>query len=76
MEEAVQAHRVVVMDDGKVEMDGTPREIFSQVERMKTLGLDVPAATALAHSLGMPSNIITNDEFILCYKKIKEKNYA
>jgi len=73
MEEAVQAGRVIVMDDGKVVMDGKPREIFSQVDKMKALGLDVPAATALAHSLGMPSDIMTNDEFIT---HIKEKIYA
>ena len=72
MEEAVQAGRVIVMDDGKVVMDGQPREIFSQVEEMKKLGLDVPAATALAHNLGIPKDIMTNDEFVSYYKKIKE----
>ena len=60
----MQAGRVIVMDDGKVVMDGKPREIFSQVDKMKGLGLDVPAVTALAHALDMPSEIMTEDEFV------------
>lgn len=57
MEEAVDADRVVVMDGGRVVMDGTPREIFSRVEELKALRLDVPQITELAYELrkaGMP----------------------
>lgn len=51
MEEAVDADRVVVMDDGKIVAEGTPREVFSKVELLKKLGLDVPEMTELAHEL-------------------------
>lgn len=57
MEEAVHADRIIVMDDGKIVMDGRPREIFSQVRELKSHGLDVPQATELAWELkeaGMP----------------------
>lgn len=47
MDEAVQADRVIVIDDGRVEMDDEPYQVFSQVERLKKLGLDVPQATEL-----------------------------
>lgn len=51
MDEAVQAGRVVVMDRGQVLMDGTPREVFKQVERLKRHDLDVPQATELCYRL-------------------------
>ena len=51
MDEAVQADRVVVMNDGRTVLDGTPREVFSDVEKIKSLGLDVPQATELAYKL-------------------------
>ncbi len=51
MDEAVQADRVVVMNDGKIELDGEPRDVFSNVELIKSLGLDVPQATELAYRL-------------------------
>lgn len=51
MEEAAQANRVVVMDDGKVVLDNTPKEVFSHVETLKKLGLDVPQVTELAYRL-------------------------
>ena len=51
MEEIIHADRVFVMDQGKIAMEGTPREIFSQVERLKELRLDVPQVTLLAHEL-------------------------
>lgn len=51
MEETIHADRVFVMNGGKIAMEGTPREIFSQVERLKELRLDVPQATLLAHEL-------------------------
>ena len=51
MEEAVRADRVIVVSDGRTVLDGTPREVFSDVEKIKSLGLDVPQATELAYKL-------------------------
>ena len=51
MEEAAQADRVIVMDDGCIVMDGTPREIFSRGEELRAIGLDVPQAVELAQKL-------------------------
>lgn len=67
MEEAALADRVVVMDDGKIVMDGTPRKVFREVERLKQIGLDVPQVTELAHrlreaGLELPDNIIDEEE--------------
>ena len=67
MEEAINADRIIVMDRGKVAMQGPPREIFSQVERMKELQLDVPQVTLLAHELRglglkIPDSILTKEE--------------
>ena len=68
MEEVIHADRVIVMDDGKVVMQGTPREIFSQVEKLKEYRMDVPQITELAHELkkaGMPlpDGILSVEEF-------------
>ncbi|MCL1998649.1 MAG: energy-coupling factor transporter ATPase [Turicibacter sp.] len=73
MEEAVLTDRVIVMDAGLVVMDDTPRNIFKEVDRMKKLGLDVPAVTALAHQLRnnnieLPDDILTIEEFITYFK--------
>ena len=51
MEEVTGADRVIVMDDGKIVMDGTPRDIFSQVQKLKDYRLDVPQVTELAWEL-------------------------
>lgn len=76
MDEAAQADRIVVMDGGSVKMEGTPREIFPQVERMKKIGLDVPQVTELAYELkkaGIDINekILNVDEMVneLCQLK-------
>lgn len=61
MDEAAQADRTVVIDDGKIILDGTPREVFKNVEQMKTLGLDVPQVTLLAHELRMSGIDISDD---------------
>ncbi len=73
MEEVVRADRVLVMDSGEVVLQGTPREIFSQVERLKELRLDVPQVTLLAHELkkagvAVPDGILTPEELagVLC----------
>ena len=69
MEEAVEADRIVVMDGGKVVMDGTPREIFSRVEELKALSLCVPQVTELAYELKcaglpLPDGILTREELV------------
>ncbi len=51
MDEAVQADRVIVMDGGKIQMEGTPKEVFVNIESIKKFGLDVPQVTELAHNL-------------------------
>ena len=53
MDEAVQADRVVVIDSGRIKMDDTPENVFSNVDELKRLGLDVPQSTELVHRLGI-----------------------
>ena len=69
MEEVIHADRVIVMDDGRVVMDGTPREIFSRVEELKSYRLDVPQVTELAYELqkngvDLPDGILTLEELM------------
>lgn len=81
MEEVIGADRVIVMDKGHVVMDGTTREIFSQVELLKKYRLDVPQVTLLAYELkqkgfAIPDGILTVEELIIaleqCGMKTKE----
>ncbi|SDF40168.1 energy-coupling factor transporter ATPase [Sporomusa acidovorans] len=70
MEEAVVAHRVVVMEQGQISLTGTPAEIFSQVERLKTMGLDVPPAAEVAaclrkRGLKLDKNIISDEQLVV-----------
>lgn len=67
MEEIIHADKVFVMDKGRIAMQGTPREIFSRVEHLKHLRLDVPQVTLLAHELkksgvGLPDGVLTVEE--------------
>lgn len=69
MEEVIYADKVIVMDDGKIVMQGTPREIFAQVEKLKSYRMDVPQVTELAYKLkqaGMPlpDGILSIEEFV------------
>lgn len=69
MEEVIDADHVYVMDEGHVVMEGTPREIFSQVETLKKYRLDVPQVTLLAHELkksgvDLPDGILTTEELV------------
>ncbi|WP_425524614.1 energy-coupling factor transporter ATPase [Diplocloster hominis] len=69
MEEVVYADKVVVMDEGKIVMRGTPREIFSRVDELKQYRLDVPQVTLLAHELKkegipLPDGILSIDELV------------
>ncbi|HHW58214.1 MAG TPA: energy-coupling factor transporter ATPase [Clostridia bacterium] len=69
MEEVVEADRVIVMDDGKVVLDGTPKEVFKEVGLLKNIGLSVPQVTELAYQLknegfDIPSDILTVKEMV------------
>ena len=69
MEEAVTADRVIVMDAGRIVADGTPAEIFSQVEKLQQLGLDTPVAAEVSHflrkaGLSIPAQVITDKELV------------
>ena len=56
MDEAVKADRVVVMDDGEIKLDGTPQQVFSDVDKVKSLQLDVPQSTELVNKLNIESD--------------------
>ena len=78
MEEIIHADKVFVMDGGKIAMQGTPREIFSQVERLQELRLGVPQATLLAYELQkkyvpLPDGILSREEFVEEIKKLREQ---
>lgn len=71
MEEVIYANKVYVMDQGKVKLQGSPREVFSQVDILKSLRLDVPQVTLLAHELrkeglDIPEGILTKQELRDC----------
>lgn len=77
MDEAVKADRVVVMDGGRIALDGTPKEVFRNVEKMKQLGLDVPQATELAYRLRkkgfkLPEDILDENECAEAILKVLE----
>ncbi|RQD71532.1 MAG: energy-coupling factor transporter ATPase [Tindallia sp. MSAO_Bac2] len=79
MEEAVEAGRVVVMEDAKKVMEGTPREIFSRVSELKQLGLDVPQMTELAQELrnegiDIPQDLLTVEEMVNNLCRLKSNN--
>lgn len=74
MDEAAQAKRVVVIDNGEIVLDDTPKGVFSQAKKIKDMGLDVPQVTELTHALydcgvGLDLDIITEDE---CYNALFE----
>lgn len=77
MDEAVKADRVVVMDGGRIALDGTPKEVFRNVEKMKQLGLDVPQATEFAYRLRkkgfkLPEDILDENECAEAILKVLE----
>lgn len=77
MEEAVLADRVIVLNEGKIEFDDSPKKVFSNVERLRELGLSVPQVTELSYLLKnegieISTDILTNDEMIeFLEKKLK-----
>ena len=69
MNEAALADRVAVMDEGRVLLDGTPKEVFSHVDELKAVGLDVPQTTELIHELrkggfDLPDDILGEEECV------------
>ena len=73
MDEIIYADKVYVMDKGSVALEGTPREVFSQVDKLKELRMDVPQVTMCAHELKkrglkIPEGILTNEELIRALK--------
>ena len=80
MEEVIHADRVIVMDDGKLVMDGTPREIFSRVDELKGYRLDVPQVTELAYELKkagvkIPDGILSQEELMDCLLPVFEERF-
>lgn len=78
MEEAAQSGRVVVMNKGKIVLDDTPRSVFSHVDEIKKIGLDVPQVTELAWELqksgvNIPTDIITEQECVEALVKLLDK---
>lgn len=79
MEEAVQADRVIVMDKGRIVMIGSPKEVFSDVKRLKEIGLDVPQVTEVAYMLKndgiyIDGTILTVEEMVDAICRLKSKN--
>ena len=77
MDEAVKADRVIVMDDGKIILDGKPREVFTEIDTLKAVGLDVPEATELSSMLSgsgieLEKDILDTDELFEAIVKILE----
>lgn len=69
MDEAVDADRIIVMEKGQIVLEGTPKEVFGQVEKVKELGLDVPQVTELVYRLAqdginLPKDILTVEELV------------
>lgn len=76
MNEVIDADKVYVMDKGSVVMQGTPREVFSKVDQLKELRLEVPQVTKLAYELkksgvDLPDGILTNEEFVQALRRVK-----
>lgn len=81
MEEVIHADHVFVMDSGRVVLQGTPREVFSHVERLKALHLDVPQVTELAYELkksgvDLPDGILTKEELVEELVRVSEEMKA
>ena len=75
MDEAAMCDRVAIVDDGKVIMDSTPREVFARVDEIKKIGLDVPQVTELCHELkkegfDLPECVLTEEECVAALEKL------
>lgn len=75
MDEAVQADRVIVIDDGEIRMDDTPENVFARVDEVKALGLDVPQSTELIYRLGIKSEktVLNADDCVELLKQALEE---
>ncbi len=78
MDEAVKAKRVIVMDGGKIILDNTPREVFTHIDTLREVGLDVPEATELAtllngHGIKIKKDILDIDELLDCVVSLMEE---
>ena len=78
MDEAAQADRIVVMDKGKIALDGAPKDVFDKVEEIRNIGLDVPQATELKYLLNksgykIDKKILTEDEIVSAILKLKKQ---
>ncbi len=74
MQEAVQADRVIIMDGGEIVLQGTPRDLFRQADRLRALHLDIPPITELALALhaqipGFPPDLLTSEEFVQAFQQ-------
>ena len=81
MDEAARCDRVVVVDNGKIILDGIPRKVFSHVEQLKSVGLDVPQVTELAWLLrqdgyDLPDDIIFEEECVQAIEKLLEERHV
>ncbi|MGN0626270.1 MAG: energy-coupling factor transporter ATPase [Oscillospiraceae bacterium] len=81
MDEAARCDRVVVVDNGKIILDGSPRQVFSHVEQLKSVGLDVPQVTELAWLLrqdgyDLPDDIIFEEECVQAIEKLLEERHV
>ena len=81
MDEAVLADRIVVLDEGRMVMCGTPTEIFAEPERLREHGLDVPPVTELAHRLHqrfpeIPPNVLTVEELVAAVRHLYTQKYV
>ena len=82
MNEAARAGRVIVLDDGKILLDGTPAEVFAKASLLQRVGLDVPQCTALVHELRkkgvcLPGEPVTTEECAeLILQALKERQYG
>ena len=78
MEEVIEADKVIVMDQGKIVMQGTPHEVFSRVEELRGYRLDVPQATLVAHELQrmglpLPDGVLSNEELVCELEKLQRQ---
>lgn len=76
MDEAINADRIYVMKNGKILMEGKPRDIFKEVKKVKEAGLDVPQVTELCYRLGreginLPTDILTVEEMVVELCRLK-----
>lgn len=69
MREAASADRIIIMNKGRIVMDGTPREIFSRGKELEELGLEVPQITELGFRLGLNRCVLTEEEFVEAYRQ-------